>query len=159
MSPRFDRARGLVRFEPVRVRYRAARSGLARTRTSGARQCRQCPPQPPDIRRSRAAAAPDNRRYPQYSGSGVDAIQALPEARLVETPPTNLLVSALSPAQAAGSDVVVEVELPRVGAQADLVDLTQPLEREPGLDQIRREDAPGQEVVLVRLQRGQSLLE
>src|SRR4051812_605362 len=38
-------------------------------------------------------------------------------------------------------DVVVQVELPRVGAQADLVDLVLALVGEPGLDEVGREHA------------------
>src|SRR5437899_2841774 len=41
------------------------------------------------------------------------------------------------------SDVVVQVELPRVGAQAHLVDLPQALELEPRLDQVVGENAAG----------------
>ena len=62
------------------------------------------------------------------------------------------------PAPLYGSDVVVEVELPRVGTQANLVDLALALVLDPGLDQIGGEDAAGLEVLLVGLEGGQGLV-
>jgi hypothetical protein len=57
------------------------------------------------------------------------------------------------------SDVVVEVELPGVGAQAHLVDLFQALEGDPGLDEVGGEHAAGEQVVLIGFQGGEGLLE
>ena len=53
-----------------------------------------------------------------------------------------------------GLDVVIQVELPRVRPQPDLVDLPQALVGQPGLDEVGGEDAAGHEVVVVRLKRG-----
>src|SRR6266550_739014 len=51
-----------------------------------------------------------------------------------------------------GSDVVVQVELPGVGAEADLVDLPLALVGEPGLDEVGCEDAARQQVLVVGLE-------
>ena len=56
-------------------------------------------------------------------------------------------------------DVVVEVELPRVGPEADGVDLVGALVVDPRLDEVVGEHAAGLEEVAVRLERGERLVE
>ena len=56
------------------------------------------------------------------------------------------------------SDVVVELELVRVGPQLDGRDLLGPLEVDPGLDQVVGEDTAGRQVVVVGLERVETRL-
>src|SRR5262245_17239143 len=56
-------------------------------------------------------------------------------------------------------DVVVHVELPRVRAESKLVDLVLPLVGEPRVDDVLGEYAPGEQEVVVGLQRREGLVE
>lgn len=56
-------------------------------------------------------------------------------------------------------DVVVEVELPRVGTETDGVDLVLALVGDPCLDQVVGENPAGLEELMVRFQGGQGFLE
>src|SRR5215207_5189728 len=56
-------------------------------------------------------------------------------------------------------DVVVEVELPRVGTEADGVDLVLALVGEPGVDHVLGEHAALEQELVVGLERGQGVVE
>src|SRR5262249_3796603 len=67
---------------------------------------------------------------------------------------------ALTPRPVAHAlDVVVHVELPRVWAEPELVDLVLALVREPRVDHVLREHPSGEQEVVVGLERGERLVE
>jgi hypothetical protein len=104
---------------------------------------------------SGAACRADDWTAPHIPTTGVD--QALTGLGIeAATAPLWLVVHDRKPQML---DVVVEVELPRVGAEPDLVDLFDALEGEPSLDEVGGEDAAGEQVVLIGLQGGERLLQ
>ena len=62
-----------------------------------------------------------------------------------------MATAALGDAQGSGSDVVIQLELVRRRAQADLVDL-RALQLDPGLDQIGGEDVAAEQELVVGLE-------
>src|SRR3954447_14935604 len=56
-------------------------------------------------------------------------------------------------------NVVVEVELPRVGAELYFGDLALPLERDPRVDHVGREHVALQQEVVVGFERGKRLVQ
>src|SRR5580658_10555981 len=123
--------------------------------------------------RSRSTTATRRPKYAAWAAAFSPAGPDPTTSRSNRSPPTSgmrlhLAQSAAHPIRAsaadrgareapseavAGSDVVVQVELPRVRAQPHGVDLVRPLVVDPGLDEVVGEHPAGLEEIVVGLQR------
>src|SRR5262245_8037193 len=67
--------------------------------------------------------------------------------------------NAAAAAESVGSEVVVQEELVRHGAQAHRIDLALALVLHPGLEQIAGEDVAAEQELVVLLERGERVVE